>query len=48
MKRVLLLLPTTTYRTADFLDAVSGLDVEVVVGSERTPALAGLMEGRGA
>jgi len=46
VKRVLLLLPTTTYRTADFLDAVSGLDVEVVVGSERTPALAGLMEGR--
>ena len=46
MKRVLLLLPTTTYRTADFLDAVSGLDVEVVVGSERTPALSGLMEGR--
>lgn len=46
MKRVLLLLPTTTYRTADFLDAVSGLDIEVVVGSERTPALAGLMEGR--
>ena len=46
LKRILLLLPTTTYRTADFLDAVSGLDVEVVVGSERTPALAGLMEGR--
>jgi len=45
LKRILLLLPTTTYRTADFLDAVSGLDVEVVVGSERTPALAGLMEG---
>jgi len=46
LKRILLLLPTTTYRTADFLDAVSGLDVEVVVGSERTPALSGLMEGR--
>jgi biotin carboxylase len=46
MARVLLLIPTRTYRTHDFMAAAARLDVEVVVGSEHRPALAGLMEGR--
>jgi biotin carboxylase len=46
MARVLLLIPSRTYRTHDFMAAASRLDVEVVVGSEHRPALAGLMEGR--
>ncbi len=37
--RVLLLLPTTTYRTADFLAAARGLGVEVTVASERPSTL---------
>ena len=35
MERVLLLLPTTTYRTQAFLDAARTLGVEVVCASER-------------
>jgi biotin carboxylase len=46
MARVLLLIPTRTYRTHDFMAAAARLDVEVVVGAEHRPALAGLMEGR--
>ncbi|HEV2014528.1 MAG TPA: ATP-grasp domain-containing protein [Candidatus Dormibacteraeota bacterium] len=46
MARVLLLIPSRTYRTHDFMEAAARLDVEVVVGSEHRPALAGLMEGR--
>ena len=46
MARVLLLIPSRTYRTHDFMTAASRLDIEVVVGSEHRPALAGLMEGR--
>jgi biotin carboxylase len=46
MARVLLLIPSRTYRTHDFMTAASRLDVEVVVGSEHRPALAALMEGR--
>jgi biotin carboxylase len=46
MARVLLLIPSRTYRTHDFMTAASRLDVEVVVGSEHRPALAGLMDGR--
>ncbi len=42
MARVLLLLPTTTYRTADFLAAARGLGVEVTVASERASTLEGL------
>jgi biotin carboxylase len=34
MDRLLLLLPTTTYRTQDFLDAARGLGVDVVCASE--------------
>ena len=46
MARVLLIIPSRTYRTHDFMTAASRLGVEVVVGSEHRPALAGLMEGR--
>jgi len=46
MARVLLLIPSRTYRTHDFMAAASRLDVEIVVGSEHRPALAGLMDGR--
>ncbi len=38
-ERVLLLLPTSTYRTRDFLDAAKSLGIEVVVGSEETSTL---------
>src|SRR3979411_1717497 len=46
MARVLLLIPSRTYRTHDFMEAASHLDIEVVVGSEHRAALAALMEGR--
>jgi biotin carboxylase len=46
MAGVLLLIPSRTYRTHDFMEAAARLDVEVVVGSEHRSALAGLMEGR--
>jgi len=46
MTRVLLLIPSRTYRTHDFIAAASRLGVEVVVGSEHRPALASLMDGR--
>jgi biotin carboxylase len=39
--RVLLLLPTHTYKAADFLEAAVRLGVEAVVGSERRQALEG-------
>ncbi len=35
MLRLLLLVPTTTYRTEDFVEAARKLDVEMVVASER-------------
>ena len=40
--RILLLLPTRTYRAADFLDAASKLDVEVIVASEEAATTANL------
>ncbi|HEY2796348.1 MAG TPA: ATP-grasp domain-containing protein [Thermoanaerobaculia bacterium] len=39
MPRVLLLLPTTTYRTPDFLEAAARLGVEVTVASEEPSTL---------
>jgi biotin carboxylase len=39
MPRVLLLLPTSTYRAPDFVRAASRLGVEVVVGSDEMPVL---------
>ena len=39
MLRLLLLIPTTTYRTEDFVAAASKLDVELVIASERPNVL---------
>jgi biotin carboxylase len=41
MPRVLLLLPTSTYRAPDFVRAATRLGVEVVVGSDEMPVLMG-------
>jgi biotin carboxylase len=46
MPRLLLLLPTETYRAADFLAAAERLGVDVVVGSERRQAMADAMGDR--
>lgn len=46
VERVLLLLPTSTYRTRDFLDAAESLGVEVVVGSEEASTLESVQLGR--
>jgi biotin carboxylase len=46
MPRVLLLLPTTTYRAGDFLEAAKGLGVEVVVASERPNVFQEAQPGR--
>ena len=45
MARVLLLLPTRTYRAHDFMEAARRLGVEVVVGSERRQVFAPLFPG---
>ena len=46
MPRVLLLLPTATYRARDFLAASRTLDVELVVASERRQAMSKSMGDR--
>ncbi len=46
MARVLLLLPTSTYRATDFIDAARTLGAEVVVGSNEEQALADAMGAR--
>ncbi|HEV7688514.1 MAG TPA: ATP-grasp domain-containing protein [Acidimicrobiia bacterium] len=46
MARVLLLLPTGTYKAPDFLDAARRLDVDVVVASETAQTLADAMGDR--
>jgi biotin carboxylase len=46
MARVLLLLPSATYRASDFLDAARNLGVEVVVASDVRQTLAGAMGDR--
>ena len=46
MPRVLLLLPTTTYRSGAFLEAAKGLGVEVVVASERPNVFQEAQPGR--
>ncbi len=46
MGRLLLLLPTETYRAHDFMEAAQALDVEVAVGSDRRQALADLTPGK--
>ena len=45
MARVLLLLPTRTYRAPDFMEAARRLGLEVTVGSERRQAFASLFPG---
>lgn len=46
MTRILLLIPSRTYRTKDFVEAAHALDVEVVVGTERPSPLAAGSPGR--
>ncbi len=46
MARVLLLLPTATYRAEDFLAAAEAVGAEVVIASERRQALGGAMGDR--
>lgn len=46
MPRVLLILPTGTYRATDFVRAASVLGAEVVVASEHRQAMAATMEDR--
>lgn len=46
MGRLLLLIPTTTYRTHDFMEAAGALEVDVVVGSDRRQALEHLTPGK--
>ncbi len=46
MPRLLLLLPTRTYRAHDFMEAAERLGVDVVVGSERKQVLADLVPGK--
>lgn len=46
MARVLLLLPTATYRAPDFIDAARALGAEIVVASEEPPVLAETMGDR--
>ncbi len=46
VERVLLLLPTSTYKTRDFLEAAENLGVEVVVGSEESSTLESLRPDR--
>ncbi len=45
MPRVLLLIPSASYRAADFLDAAARIGVEVVVGSDGQQALEALHPG---
>ncbi len=44
--RVLLLIPSASYRAPDFMDAASTLDVEVVVGSDERSPLEDLRPGK--
>ena len=45
-RRLLLLVPTTSYRVADFLDAAHSLGVTLAVGSNRRQVLEEFAEGR--
>ena len=46
MTRILLLIPTTSYRAEDFLDAARDFGVDVVVGSDQRPVLEHIAPGR--
>jgi len=46
MARALIVLPTSTYRASDFLDAADNLNVDVVIASDRRQALSATMGDR--
>ncbi len=46
MTRILLLIPSTSYRAEDFLDAARDFGVDVVVGSDQRPVLEHIAPGR--
>lgn len=46
MSRILILLPSSTYRAADFIDAARTIDAEVVVASDEAQTLAEDLTGR--
>ena len=46
MPHLLLLIPTTSYRTRDFLEAAERLGVEVAVGSNQDSVIAAFSHGR--
>ena len=46
MNRLLLLIPTSSYRTHDFMAAAAALNIAVVVGTDRRQALASLTPGK--
>ena len=46
MTRILLLIPSTSYRAEDFLDAARDFGVDVVVGSDQRPVLEHVAPGR--
>ncbi|MHB8329683.1 MAG: ATP-grasp domain-containing protein [Acidimicrobiales bacterium] len=46
MARVLLLVPSSTYRAGAFLDAARALGIDVIIGAEESHALGGLMGAR--
>ena len=46
MPRLLLLMPTASYRTGDFMQAASRLDLDIVVASDEGQPLADLFPGR--
>ncbi len=46
MPRVMLVLPTATYRADAFLRAVDALGLDCVIASDEAPTLSGLMTGR--
>jgi hypothetical protein len=41
LQRLLLLIPTTTYRTEDFVEAARTLDVDLVIASDRPNVMSG-------
>lgn len=46
MDRIVLIVPSDTYRAQDFVEAAAALGAEVVVASDRRPALAAVMGER--
>ena len=46
MARILLLMPSTTYRAHDFMEAARKRGVEIVIGTDRRQALADATQQR--